>query len=150
LYFQRLFAGIVLNEIEVSSLIEQHFDTSWNARTPINWDNDNATPSGPHVAFTIDHSLSNRISMGNGGTETVLNEGLITVQVFTPQGTGTEQSRLLCDGVTQILSGFRKNSLHLKSAVRRKIGEDGNGFWQVNVDIPFEYMEVRSIPAPTE
>lgn len=152
MYFPHLFVGLMLNEVEASSLIEQHFDTAWNARTPINWDNDNAAPNGPHVAFSIDHASSTRISMGNAdGTETFLNEGLVTVQVFTPQGTGTENSRLLAEGVKAILQGFRKGSLCLKAATPRKIGEDGNGFWQVNVDIPFEYMEVRTRPtAPTE
>ena len=133
-----------MNEIEASSHIEEYFDTQWAARTPINWDNDNATPSGNHVAFTIDHNLSNFANLGNeGGGQTYRREGLITVQVFTRQGTGTEDSRALAFQVQQILEGYRNASLLLKAGVVRKIGEDGNGFWQANVDIPFEYLEVR-------
>ena len=135
---------MVLNEIEASSLIEQYFDTRWAARTPINWDNDNATPSGNHVAFTIDHDRSSFHNLGNAnGGRTYRREGLITVQVFTRQGTGTEDSRALAHQVQQILEGYRNSSLLLKAGVVRKIGEDGNGFWQANVDIPFEYLEVR-------
>lgn len=134
----------MLNEIEANSLIEQYFDTQWAARTPINWDNDNATPSGNHVAFTINHDLSSFHNLGNeDGGQTYRREGLITVQVFTRQGTGTEDSRTLSYQVQQILEGYRNSSLHIKAGVVRKIGEDGNGFWQANVDIPFEYLEVR-------
>ena len=136
----------MLNEIEASSLIEQYFDTRWAARTPINWDNDNATPSGNHVAFTIDHDRSVFHNLGNeGGGQTYRREGLITVQVFTRQGTGTEDSRALAFQVQQILEGYRNASLLIKAGVVRKIGEDGNGFWQANVDLPFEYLEVREV-----
>lgn len=146
----------MLNEIEASSLLERYFDTQWGARTPINWDNDNATPSGSHVAFTIDHAASVTLGMGavdadGFRTETYRNVGVLTVQVFTPQGTGTEESRELTEGVRSILQGFQSGSLRVKEVTPRKVGEDGNGFWQVNCDASFEYKEVRRIPtAPTE
>lgn len=132
-----------MNLVEASHLIETHFDTSWAARTPINWDNDNATPVGDHVAFTIIHDFSTESNLGNAdGTTTIYRTGLITVQVFTRQGTGTETSRQLSLEVSQILQGFRSGSLRLKAATARQIGSDEQGFWQVNVDVPFEFYEI--------
>lgn len=140
--FAYLFSGFELNEVQVSSLIEHHFDEQWAARTPINWDNDNAAPTGNHVAFTIIHATAGYSNLGNGdGTSTSYRTGLVTVQVFTRQGTGTETSRDLSLQARQILEGFRSGSLRLKAGVARQIGEDNNGFWQANVDVPFEYYD---------
>ena len=132
-----------MNEVEVSSLIEHHFDEQWAARTPINWDNDNATPSGNHVAFTIIHATATLSNLGNeDGTSASYRTGLVTVQVFTRQGTGTEDSRALSLQARQLLEGFRSGSLRLKAGVARQIGGDDNGFFQTNVDVPFEYYDV--------
>jgi Bacteriophage related domain of unknown function len=141
--FAYLFSGFELNEVEVSSLIEHHFDEAWASRTPINWDNDNSTPTGNHVAFTIIHATATLSNLGNeDGKSTSYRTGLVTVQVFIRQGTGTETSRDLSLQARQILEGYRSGSLRLKAGVARQIGEDNNGFWQANVDVPFEYYDV--------
>lgn len=137
-------SGFELNEIEASSLMEHHFEEQWNARTPINWDNDNATPSGNHVAFSIIHSTAVFANLGNSNaTATTYRSGFVTVQVFTRQGTGTEANRLLAFQARKILEGFKSGSLRLKPGVARQVGEDGNGFWQTNVDVEFEYYDVE-------
>ena len=121
-----------------------YFNTSWAGATTVVWgDNDpQDTPSGSWVRFNINHNDGRQASMGAPAANMFRQIGIITVQIFTAEGDSGVAARDLADSVLEIYHGARDSGIEYYNATAREIGNDGNGFYQVNVLVEFKYDNI--------
>ena len=72
--------------------------------------------------------------------------GQVTVQVFTPTKSGVLTAMEIADDVATSLRGVVASDVTLLASTVRPIGQDEQGWFQVNVDTPFRFdmLETRS------
>ncbi len=72
-----------------------------------------------------------------GSTVTVRDTGMVSLQVFAPEGTGTKTSKALVDAFIAIFEHARFNGITTYTASVSSVGNDGYGWHQTNVTVPF-------------
>lgn len=141
-----------MNFDQAESDIRKFFDAAWTAAFP-----NPATPptiAWPDIEFTIPESQTwvrfncqendgRQVSMGDPGNNRFRHFGLVTIQVFQPRGEGSIDAR---DKATAALGAFMgaqtTGGVTFIDVSARQIGDDGHGFYQINVLAPFWYDEV--------
>lgn len=117
-------------------------------------ENVKGTPPSPDttaefIRFTVNFGTSTKIANSarrDLGTQGNLFQrlGIATAQIFTPQGVGTgraiEISELIIDAFQD--AEFAGRSLTVEDITAIKVGPSG-GFYQMNVDIAFQYLETK-------
>ncbi len=98
---------------------------------PIAWDEVAHTPpdSGAWVRGVVDCPAQVRAALGVRKWRTA---GLVTVQVFTPQGLGGQLSRQLAEDVATAFRGINLSGIRLRAPSIVRVGVDGQWF-QTNV-----------------
>ncbi len=131
---------------EERAAIETEFVANW-PHTPVDFENvepvdrlKTARDAGnPWVRLTINNGEADVAALG-GSTLLYRHTGVITVQIFTEIGIGTEKARDLADKAAAIFRGKRitHNGTTVKcyAATARPAGSTG-GWYQINVTIPF-------------
>jgi hypothetical protein len=111
---------------------------------PIQWTDVASDPltADQWLRVTIQHTDGGQTTLrGDTGQRKFRSEGVITVQVFTRQGTGLSNAYDLATTVKHALEDLhgstRLQRVRLQEAVPR------NGFSQINVLSDFEYDDVR-------
>jgi hypothetical protein len=125
--------------------IHSKFNTEWAGQTPIAWDGVEFTkPATAWVRIHVDGNTSAQAGFGDG----VLHRqsGLIFVQVFIPANTGTADADSYAQDAADALQYKRltrsgERPVRTWGATIRTIGHR-DGWFQVNVEIPFDYDEV--------
>lgn len=128
-----------------AAAIRSRFNTEWGATTPVAWPNAAFTPPNPPnpwVRLTILPATAGQRTLAPVGSRTFRAGGLIVVQVFTPENEGDGENQTLCEQVAAIFrgvtaSGIRYAGPNGESPRIRSIGNDGAGWYQQNVEIPF-------------
>ncbi len=115
--------------------IEEHFSSGW-LDTSIAYENVSFSPEEgtPWVRLTILDADSRQVSMGS--TKLYRNNGVIVVQIFVPENTGTGDARSMADQVAAIFRGTQFNGITCRAPSPRRVGT-ANGWYQLNVSIPF-------------
>ena len=92
------------------------------------------------VRAAVFHTGGDQDSLGGVNNRKFMRSGNITVQVFTPQDSGLSASDVLTEAVLAALEGltFTLSNIRTYGATINEVGPD-NGWYQVNVDVPFEY-----------
>lgn len=119
--------------------IEAKFATGWANRTPVAFDNNRFVPpaSGAWVRLTIIPGDSFNASLG---INHVRNVGIISLQIFVPEDSGTRQARQLADQAAVILENQRFNGISTRAASLVRAGESGS-YLQFNLNAPY-YRDV--------
>jgi len=131
--------------------IETHFLTEWTTTTKIRWDNvkwDNPAEDPSWVALTIITDEADQISLGDNPRYRF--PGMVIVQVFVKEGTGTGVVNQLAD---QVVEAFRLRTLgtaptgfvKFQTPWKRREGVK-NGWFQMNVFAPYQRDEC--LPRP--
>lgn len=123
------------------SAVEQRFSASWGDTTPVRYENVKwvEPTDGEWVALSIQGAGANQISLNVSAL--VRFDGLISVQVFAKENTGTRVIRNLAE---QAASIFRRADFSKDSSGRivcqipwiKAVGTK-NGWYQVNVIVPY-------------
>ena len=94
----------------------------------------------PWVRATLSHTGGSQDSLGGVNNRKFLRSGNIIAQVFTPLDSGLSASDVLTEAALAALEGltFTLSNIRTYGASINEIGLD-NGWYQVNVDVPFEY-----------
>jgi hypothetical protein len=134
--------------------IGRRFNQEWNGLTTISWPNvtfnpPDQLPDSKWVRFNIlddpppgaPYSLQK--SIGSPGNNIVRYTGTIVVQCFTGLGKGNLPGLALADKVEQIFNGFIGTNFKCLIGATKDIGVDKNGWYQVNVSIPFYRDELK-------
>ena len=125
--------------------IESRFNTQWAAATPIAWDNVEyvPTPGTAFVAISILNADAFQASIGGIGGYGQLHRfnGIININIFTPEGTGTATARGYADTAAAIFRSWSSSiatsqKITCRSPYITSIGEK-EGWYQLNVTVPF-------------
>lgn len=122
--------------------IESRFASLWQSED-ISFENISFKPPRdiqgaalPFVRISIRNSASFTDAIAAGS---VVNQhtGRIWVQVFVPEGTGTALARQLADQAAVVFDNARFNGIKCYAAEIKSVGNDGLGYYQLNVSIPY-------------
>lgn len=69
----------------------------------------------------------------------ILQVGTVIVQLFDRIGNGTQAIKTRADSLANHLGCYTADKLELLAPSVIDIGDDGNGFYQINVLIPYRY-----------
>lgn len=97
----------------------------------------NTPASGIWARVTIQYGDSFMAGMGdNPHTRTI---GQIVIQMFDRKGNGIAALGQKVDSLRGHLAYYTSGHLELLAASRLDVGDDGLGFYQINVIVPFRY-----------
>lgn len=134
-----------MNFIEAEAEIRAFFNTAWANATPIAWPDLKFTiPSDENwIRFNCQENDGEQVSMGSPGSNRFRHYGVVTIQVFQPQGQGSKAARQLATDALGVFMGAQTtNGVIFHDVAGRQIGNDGNGFYQINVVSSFYYDEI--------
>jgi len=131
---------------QVHAAIRVRFNSVWTARTPIHWPNTPFdTPSATEILgeawcrISITATGAQWASFGDPGNNTERTSGVVTVQIFTEAGTGTNESLTLAEVAVAAFRNYEDTVSGTRFLVPpsvRQIGVDGK-WYQTNVVSPF-------------
>ena len=121
--------------------LENRMSALWTA-TPLQYDNTKFVPpvNAPWVRMAILDGDSSQISLG-GSNRTVRAVGLLTFQIFSPAASGGRISSRLVDQLTALWRMVTVGGILFRTPSVTRVGDAGNGWYQVNVSIPFQRDE---------
>mgnify|MGYP000886199345 CR=1 FL=1 len=122
--------------------IRAHFANKWGTTTPVAYDDDGKfkIPDGQTwVRLNIAHVDGYQASIGSPSSNRFRRDGLITVQVFQPQGQYSIDARKKADLVVSHFLNEETSGIIYYDVQAREIGNDGAGWYQINVLIKFRY-----------
>lgn len=116
---------------------------SWDG-APIAWD---ARPSGPSVTaaqtskqpwvrFTLQPGAT--LPAGKAVTPLVRPTGLVSIQIFTALGIGSNAAYTLCDSLVPVLQYQKVGKLETLELSVTRAGEQDD-YFQLNASIPYRY-----------
>lgn len=134
-----------MNFDQAEQEIRAFFETNWAALTAIAWpDTEFTVPNDQTwVKFNCVENDGGQVSMGNPGANRFRQFGLLTIQIFQPQGQGSTDAREKAATLLTLLKGaVTTNGVYFFDVYGRQVGNDGNGFYQINVISNFYYDEI--------
>jgi len=129
------------------TLVKATWEANAPAGTPLLYDNqDSNRPSDPAMygRTVLRHFGSSRESVGNPGTNSVINRrrGAVYVQIFVPQGSGTRSAMDIAEAMAQAFEDVDETlGVRLTDADINELAADGT-YWQVNVVANFSYDRI--------
>lgn len=134
-----------MNFDQAEAEIRAFFNTGWNGLTDIAWpDIKFSIPDGETwVRFNCQENGGQQVSMGDPGNNRFRHFGIVTIQVFQPRGDGSRDARDKATAALAIFMGAQTtNGVTFTDVSARQIGDDGNGYYQINILAPFWYDEL--------
>jgi hypothetical protein len=134
-----------MNFIQAEAEIRKFFNDAWNDATPIAWPDLKFTiPDAENwVRFNCQENDGQQVSMGSPGSNRFRHYGIVTIQVFAPQDQGSIEARQLATDALGVFMGAQTtNGVLFQDVQGRQIGNDGKGFYQINVLASFYYDEI--------
>jgi len=126
--------------------IYQAFVTGWGATTQITFANESFTPpvDASWVRLAVLHQTGNQETLGEVGNRRFRREGIISLQIFTPEGnTGLRAMDALVGTASPIFEGRTLTGpIWCTDANAYEVGIS-DGYYQFNIDINFAYEETR-------
>lgn len=120
------------------------FHTAWGTTTKVSWPDVHFTiPNNETwIRFDMKHNEGYQASAGSPGSNRFRREGVITIQVFAPEGDGANDAADKADAVADIFIGKTENGIQYYDTTSRDVGNDENGFFQINVTTKFKYDRI--------
>ena len=125
--------------------IRKFFNTGWASATSIAWPDVEFTipESATWVRFNCQENDGRQVGMGDPGNNRFRHYGIVTIQVFQPLGNGSIDARTKAAAAMAIFMGAQtENGIMFTDVSARQVGNDGYGFYQINVFAPFWYDEI--------
>lgn len=119
--------------------LRARFNTQWGDRIPVAWPNASFTPPNPispWCRFSITEGESQRTTFG-ANTNNVRHTGIIYIQIFTPSNTGDGVALQRADEAAGIFRKWCGTNITCRDASIKVVGSTGDGWYQINVSIPF-------------
>lgn len=123
--------------------IADYIKTGWGGAVPMFLDDDPATPTTDEFArLNIRHNDGEQSSMGAPGNNRFRRFGVVTVQIFQKQGKFGADARELAENALALFAGIENSGITYYNSSVREIGNDGRGWYQINVITEFRYDEI--------
>jgi hypothetical protein len=118
--------------------LQARFKAGWGSTTPVAWPNVSFTPStAAWVRFTILNGEEARLTFG-ATLNNFRNTGVVVVSIFSPLNIGTADVMAKADAAAAIFRDWCGATVRCRAATIRDVGPEGQGWYQVNVTIPFQ------------
>lgn len=120
--------------------IETRMDSLWtDDSVSIRYENESRKiPAGDWIRFSI-RTLRGREVGFSAGKILYRRPGIIWAQCFVQAKTGTQRARIIADAVIDIFEGKSFSGITCDVSELSELGDDGEGFWQVNAKIFFDH-----------
>jgi len=123
--------------------IRQRFSDEWGALTDVQYPNVafKQPRETPWVRLTVEDASASWASFGDPGNNVERNQGQVTVQIFTPSGTGEGKALELADTAKAVFRSWSDASSGVRFLVppyARQVGVEDK-WYQVNVVAPFRF-----------
>jgi hypothetical protein len=110
---------------------------------PIAWPNVEFTPPvrSPWVRFNVLDADSFQTTIG-ATTNNHRFVGIVVINIFVPLDVGNASALAMADVVAAIFRNWCGSTVRCRAASVKDLGPDGNGWYQVNVVVPFQRDEL--------
>jgi hypothetical protein len=115
-----------------------------SATTPIDWPNVKLDPKPKDkvwVRFNIQDAGTIQTTFG-ATTNNHRSLGIVVIQVFEPEDKGDAGALAMADTVAAIFRNWGGSTVRCREASKKVVGLDGHGWYQINVNIPFQRNEL--------
>jgi hypothetical protein len=132
------------SEAELNTLTAR-FNTQFSASQPtvsIAWPNIEFTPTtgSPWVRFSLRSADASQVGFGSSAVRDRF-LGTVFVQVFTPIDQGASPALQIADDAAAALRRYSTTGLFTRTPLIQAIGPTGDGWYQVNVSVPYQRDE---------
>lgn len=133
-----------MNLTEATKAMRSYFGAQYNNLTQVRYDDQNAPAANnaTWVRFTIKHADGFQASIGSPGSNKFRKVGNIIIQIFQPQGQASIDARAKADVIEAIFRGKDYQGIHFFDVCAQEIGNDGHGWYQINVKVKFQYDSI--------
>lgn len=133
-----------MNLEAATAAMRKYFDGVWNDPDTVSYDDAPFTKpkNKTWVRFNIQHADGYQASIGSPGSNRFRSEGLIVAQVFQPQGKASKEARQKADQIIEAYRGTDNSGIHYFDVQPKEVGNDGAGWYQINVLIYFRYDHI--------
>lgn len=134
-----------MNFNDAEKEIRDFFNTAWATLTPIAWPDVDFTPPSntAWVRFNCQENDGEQVSMGDPNNNRFRHYGIVTIQIFQAQGNAGIIARAKAAAAVAVFMGAQTtNGITFRKVYPKQIGNDGNGFYQINVLASFYYDEI--------
>jgi len=120
--------------------IETRMNTLWaDQSVDVRYENEaRKVPTGDHIRLSVRNRQSFEAGY-SGGKILYRRPGVIIAQCFVQAKKGTQQARVIADAVLDIFEGQQFSDITCNAAEVVELGDDGEGFWQVNAKVYFDH-----------
>ena len=126
-----------MDYVDVRREIEVYLNTNFTL-APIQFENTTIDATTEFIALTISDATAEPPAMGSSST---LISGLLTIQIYTELGVGTQRARELYDKLKLMLLGVNVDGLSFQAPVHSSFGQvEGANYYQTNLDCQFEFI----------
>ena len=125
--------------------IETRFNAQWaDQSVSVRYENDpRKRPTGSWIRLSVRNEKAVEIGF-NANKVLYRRPGRIVAQCFVSNKQGTQAARVMADAVIAIFEGQQFSSITCRESELTEVGDDGNGFWQVNAKVFFDFDFERS------
>ena len=124
--------------------IRTRFNLLRDILIPVSWPNESfevPNPPKTYVRFSIANGDSKLMDIGSE-IKTYRNIGIIYLSLFCPPNTGNGQIMIQADNMANIFRSWNGQSVKCRTPSIKHIGTVSDGWYQVNVVIPFQRDEL--------
>ena len=127
-----------MNQEQFDQAVETRMQSQWTA-TPVFFDNTKSTPpdNAPWVRMVNLTGQSQKIDLLNR-YRTV---GIIDFQVMVPLLSGVRAGKQLADQIASLWRSVTVSGIVFKTPSVARVGDTGNGWFQMNVSVPYYWDE---------
>lgn len=140
-----------MNLLSAEAEIRKFFSAAWITafaapNTPlVAWPDTEFTipETNTWIRFNCQENDGRQVSMGDPGNNRFRHYGIVTIQIFQRLGAGSVDARTKAAAAMGIFMGAQtENGITFNEVSARQMGNDGHGFYQINVYAPFYYDEL--------
>lgn len=132
-----------MNVLNGTNTMQGYFTSQWASATPIRYPDDpRAVPNEPWVRMIIKHDSGDQATMGDPGNNRFRRTGVITFQIFQQEGQYGTIAKSHAKDIMAIYTGTTNSDIMYINPILREVGNDGHGWYQVNVVVKFQYDEI--------
>lgn len=98
--------------------------------------------NAPWIRFNVQHNDGFQASMGSPNANRFERRGILTIQIFQPENQYGLVAQGHADTIHTLYSGLEDSGIHYFDTFVREAGNDGFGWYQINVVTTFKYEQI--------
>ena len=126
----------------VQLAIENRFETQWaDDDVSLRFEEDpRKKPTGSFIRLSV-RGLRSQEKGFSGAKILYRRPAFISMQCFVQVGDGTQLARVMADAAVAIFEGQTFSDISCGESEIREVGDDKEGFWQVNAIVYYDFDE---------